>query len=185
MVGLRHLATRSAPMAMKSLENMSMKPFGCISLMSAPAAKALSLPVSTMQPIPSSASRSSMAEEISRNTPKDSAFNIFGRLSLRIPTAPLLSTMMCSNVPMGYPQIGVASECARYAGSLQGQRTTPGRRGAARPGGLGHTPLNHEHACGGGDRQQCADTDEDLADQRCVFPDRVFAAAGRDTRAWR
>ena len=45
--------------------NMSMKPFGCISLMSAPAANAFSLPVSRMQPIASSASRSSIAAAIS------------------------------------------------------------------------------------------------------------------------
>jgi len=44
-----------------------MKPFGCISLMSAPAAKAFSLPVMTMQPMASSASRSSMAAAISLN----------------------------------------------------------------------------------------------------------------------
>src|SRR5215510_11235775 len=61
MVGLRQRAMRSPPIAAKSSENISMKPFGCISLMSAPAAKAFSLPVTTMQPILSSASRSSTA----------------------------------------------------------------------------------------------------------------------------
>ena len=90
-------------MAAKSLENMSMKVFGCISLMSAPAAKAFSLPVSRMQPISSSASRSSTAAAISRNTPNDSALSIFGRFSVMMPTAPLLSTMMCSNVLMIHP----------------------------------------------------------------------------------
>src|SRR5258706_5140406 len=103
MVGLRQLATRSAPIVVKSLENMSMKVFGCISLMSAPAAKAFSPPASRMHPIPSSASRSSTAAAISRNTPKDSALSIFGRLSVIMPTAPLLSTMMCSNVLMVHP----------------------------------------------------------------------------------
>jgi hypothetical protein len=53
-----------------------------------------------MHPIPSSASRSSTAAAISRNTANDSALRIFGRFSLMMPTAPLLSTMMCSNVPM-------------------------------------------------------------------------------------
>ena len=80
-----------------------MKPFGCISLMSAPAAKAFSLPVIRMQPILSSASRSSTAAAISRNTPNDSALSIFGRFSVMTPTAPLLSTMMCSNVLMIHP----------------------------------------------------------------------------------
>ena len=80
-----------------------MKVFGCISLMSAPAAKAFSPPASRMHPIPSSASRSSTAAAISRNTPKDSALSIFGRLSVIMPTAPLLSTMMCSNVLMVHP----------------------------------------------------------------------------------
>src|ERR1700687_4302281 len=103
MVGLRQVATRSPPIAVKSLENMSMKVFGCISLMSAPAANAFSLPVRTMHPILSSASRSSTAAAISRNTPKDSALSIFGRLSVMMPTAPLLSTRMCSNVLMIHP----------------------------------------------------------------------------------
>ena len=80
-----------------------MKVFGCISLMSAPAANAFSLPVSKMQPILSSASRSSTAAAISRNTPKDSALSIFGRFSVMMPTAPLLSTMMYSNVAMIHP----------------------------------------------------------------------------------
>ena len=80
-----------------------MKVFGCISLMSAPAANAFSPPASTMQPILSSASRSSTAAAISRNTPNDSALSIFGRFSVMMPTAPLLSTMMCSNVLMVHP----------------------------------------------------------------------------------
>ena len=80
-----------------------MKPFGCISLMSAPAAKAFSLPVTTMHPIASSASRSSTAAAISPNTPNDSALSIFGRLSLMMPTAPWRSTMMCSKTLMIHP----------------------------------------------------------------------------------
>ncbi|MEY9669054.1 hypothetical protein ABIE80_007762 [Bradyrhizobium diazoefficiens] len=104
MVGLRQRATRSPPIAAKSSENMSMKPFGCISLMSAPAAKAFSLPVTTMQPMASSPSRSSTAAAISRKTPKESALSIFGRFSLMMPTAPWLSTMMCSNVLMLHPR---------------------------------------------------------------------------------
>jgi hypothetical protein len=93
---------------------MSIKVFGCISLMSAPAAKAFSPPVSTMQPIFSSASRSSIAAAISLNTPNDNALSIFGRLSVTMPTAPLLSTMMFSNVPMVHPVPDVAEQCARW-----------------------------------------------------------------------
>jgi hypothetical protein len=103
IVGFRQAATRPPPIAAKSLENMSMKVFGCISLMSAPAAKAFSLPVTRMHPIASSASRSSTAAAISRNTPNDSALSIFGRFSVIMPTAPLLSTMMNSNVAMVHP----------------------------------------------------------------------------------
>src|SRR5579859_564924 len=171
MVGLRHLATRSPPIEAKSLESMSMKPFGCISLMSAPAANALSLPVTTMQPIVSSASRSSTAAAISRNTPNDSAFSILGRLSLMMPTAPRLSTMMCSNVLMTHP---ASSNCA----------------GNVPPGGVGFkwvrllAQLRHEHARGRGDREQRAETDEDLSDQRGLVPGRALAA-GDDGRGAR
>ena len=84
-----------------------MKLFGCISLMSAPAANAFSLPVSRMQPILSSDSRSSTAAAISRNTPNDSALSIFGRFSVMMPTAPLLSTMMYSNVAMIHPALPI------------------------------------------------------------------------------
>ena len=50
-----------------------------------------------------------MAAAISRNTPNDSAFSIFGRFSLTMPTAPLLSTMMCSKTAMTHP----ANDCQR------------------------------------------------------------------------
>ena len=43
------------------------------------------------------------AAAISRNTPNDSALSIFGRFSVMMPTAPLLSTMMYSNVAMIHP----------------------------------------------------------------------------------
>src|SRR4030088_3531128 len=163
MVGLRQLATRSPPIAVKSLENMSMKVFGCISLMSAPAAKAFSPPASTMHPIPSSASRSSTAAAISLNTPKDSALSSFGRFSVMMPTAPLLSTMMCSNVLMTHP-------AADFAGNVPA-------------GGMGfkwvcETTSRHEHARGGGHRQQRAEADEDFPDQGGLVPGGAFVAAG-------
>src|SRR5690349_2326671 len=168
MVGLRQRAMRSPPIAAKSDENMSMKPFGCISLMSAPAAKAFSLPVTTMQLIGSSASRSSTAAAISRNTPKDSALSIFGRFSVMTPTAPLDSTMMCSNVLMGHP------------GCKFGATLPASRRGFKRPDApekrarrkLEGTRLCHEHARGGRDGEQRAEGNKNLADQRSLVPGR-------------
>src|SRR5450755_2855099 len=166
MVGLRQVATRSPPIAVKSLENMSMKVFGCISLMSAPAAKAFSPPASTMHPILSSASRSSTAAAISANTPNDSALSIFGRLSVIMPTAPLLSTMMCSNVLMAHPALDFA-QCARWRGELQvGSIRSPSLRDCAH---LGMTVIvvgsPYEHAHGRGQRQNSAAGHEDLPDQ--------------------
>src|SRR5471032_850454 len=153
MVGLRQLATRSAPAAVKSLENMSMKVFGCISLMSAPAAKAFSPPARRIQPMLSSASRSSTAAAISRNTPNDSALSIFGRFSVMMPTAPLLSTMMCSKLAMSHPAFD-------FAGNVP-------------VGGMGYkwgaSDLRHEHPRGGGHRQQRAKGDEDFPDQRSLI----------------
>src|ERR1700710_3013817 len=154
MVGLRQRAMRSPPIAVKSLENMSMKVFGCISWMSAPAANAFSLPVSRMQPILSSASRSSIAAAISRNTPNDSALSNLGRLSVTMPTAPLLSTMMYSNVAMTHPAL-----------------VSPGN---VPVGGMGfkwgRETLRHEHARGRCQRQQAAEGDEDFSDQRGLAP---------------
>ena len=97
-----------------------MKVFGCISLMSAPAAKAFSLPARTMHPILSSASRSSTAAAISLKTPKDSALSSFGRLSVMTPTAPLPSTMMCSNVLMVYPAPDCTGLCPLAARASRG-----------------------------------------------------------------
>src|SRR3954452_1834991 len=207
MVGLRQAATRPPPIAAKSLENMSMKLFGCISLMSAPAANAFSLPVIRMQPILSSASRSSTAAAISANTPNDSALSIFGRFSVMTPTAPLLSTMMYSNVAMIHPGIDFAgnvpaggmgikwgqdsgsivsrTRCSVLYGaplsrdlrlrfgprlSVASHRTMLRIAGNALRRVRGPGPSGHEHARGGGHRQQGAEGDEDLADQRGLIP---------------
>src|ERR1700693_376964 len=62
--------------------------------MSAPAANALSLPVSTIAPIAGSASRSSNAAPSSAISPGFSAFSACGRFSVTIPTAPRRSTRM-------------------------------------------------------------------------------------------
>src|SRR4029453_7444894 len=189
-------------MVVKSLENMSMKVLGCISLMSAPAAKALSPPVSRMQPILSSASRSSMAAAISLNTPKDSALSIFGRFSVMTPTAPLLSTMMCSNVLMVHPARDFTLQCARWGDRLQvGMATTvPSLRGVSATNPIQLAPaasgllraacdraciratcrltmkLPNEHACGGGHCQQRTKADEDFADQGGLVPGGLFVA---------
>src|ERR1700726_3452518 len=181
MVGLRQRATRSAPIPMKSLENISMKDFGCISLMSAPAANAFSPPASRMHPMLSSASRSSTAAAISLNTPKDSALSIFGRFSVMTPTAPLLSTMMCSNVLMVHPVADFRGQCARWRDGLQVGASCPWRgaapwRCALRPGQ--ETTLRHEHARGGGHGEQRAEADEDFPDQGGLIPGGAFIVAG-------
>src|SRR5258708_11437231 len=174
---------RSPPMEAKSLENMSMKVFGCISLMSAPAAKAFSLPVTRMHPMLSSASRSSTAAAISRNRPNDSELSIFGRFRVMTPTAPLLSTMMCSNVLMLRPASDFASNVPAGGVGFKGVRCEePTGRANARPmtGSATKQPslpvqsldcfappamekgggvwLRHEHAGGGGHGQQPAET---------------------------
>src|SRR6201747_3072493 len=159
-------------MAVKSLENMSMKVFGCISLISAPAAKAFSPPASRMQPILSSASRSSTAAAISLNTPNDSALSIFGRLSVIMPTAPLLSTMMCSNVLIIHPADFAGNVPAGGMGFKWGRAVSRTRCAASRA----RNALRDEHARGGGHRQQRAEGDENFPDQGCLVPGRIVVA---------
>jgi hypothetical protein len=45
--------------------------------------------------------------------------SIFGRFSVMMPTAPLLSTMMYSNVAMIHPALRICGQCARCRGGLQ------------------------------------------------------------------
>src|SRR5574341_1625665 len=66
--------------------------------MSAPAANAFSLPVSTIAPTPASASRARSAVPSSAMRPGLSAFSCFGRLSVTIATRPFCSTLMNSYV---------------------------------------------------------------------------------------
>src|SRR5712691_3228128 len=78
-----------------------------ISLMSAPAAKALSLPVSTMAAIAESPSSSSNAWPSSPISAAFSAFSACGRFSLTMPTGPCRSTRMllyCSPLMDPSPQ---------------------------------------------------------------------------------
>src|SRR5882672_5665228 len=179
MVGLRQRATRSAPIVMKSLENMSMKVFGCISLISAPAAKAFSPPASRMHPILSSASRSSMAAAISLNTPNDSALSIFGRFSVIMPTAPLLSTMMCSNVLMVHPVGDFAGNVPAGGMGFKWALAIAGTRATARiPAWWREMSLRHQHTRGGSHRQQRAEADEDFPDDGCLVPAGAFIVAG-------
>src|SRR4051794_18707606 len=145
---------------------MSMKLFGCISLMSAPAANAFSLPVRRMQPMLSSASRSSIAAAISRNTPNDSALSILGRFSVTMPTLPLLSTMMVSNAAMADPALIARANVPVGARGFKGHE-----RG-----------LRHEHPHRGSQRQQTAKGDENLADQRGLAPGGIIAAGGGGRR---
>src|SRR5258708_5758907 len=176
MVGLRQLATRLPPIAVKSLENMSMKVLGCISLISAPAANAFSPPASRMHPILSSASRSSTAAAISLNTPKDSALSSFGRLSVMMPTPPLLSTMMYSNVLMIHPADVTGNVPAGAVGIKWGD--TAAGSSALRPTRHPKARLRHEHPRRGGHRQQRAEADENLPDQRGLVPGGALIAGG-------
>ncbi len=64
--------------------------------MSTPAAKALSLPVMTMQPIAGSASKTLSARFNSLMSWVLRAFSACGRLSVMSPTLPLLVTRMVS-----------------------------------------------------------------------------------------
>jgi hypothetical protein len=64
--------------------------------MSAPAAKALSEPVMTMQPMFASASKPSRAAPTSSIRRSLSAFIALGRLSVMSPTLPRVSVMMFS-----------------------------------------------------------------------------------------
>src|SRR5689334_17894475 len=65
--------------------------------MSAPAAKALALPVSTMAPMPASASKASSAAPRESISASSSAFICRGLFSVMTPTRPWVSTRMgCS-----------------------------------------------------------------------------------------
>ena len=65
-----------------------------ISLMSAPAAKAFGEPVSTMQPMLSSASNAAAASASSRTSVELRALSASGRLSVIQPTRPCVETMI-------------------------------------------------------------------------------------------
>ncbi|MBF8284237.1 MAG: hypothetical protein HW378_3152 [Anaerolineales bacterium] len=79
---------------MASPKSMSTVPAPAISLMSAPAANARSFPVTTMQPIAGSRSKSSSAVISSSISVALSAFNSLGRLRRTRPTLSWVSVRM-------------------------------------------------------------------------------------------
>ena len=95
ITGVRTAANR--PQAPKwSPMSISRPDFCSISLMSAPAANARSLPVTTIAPIASSASNASAAATTSRMTCEFRAFRASGRFSVIQPTRPRVSTRIVS-----------------------------------------------------------------------------------------
>src|SRR5215470_3421974 len=74
--------------------------------MSAPAAKAFSLPVKTIAPIASSASRSSSARPISATSAAFSALSACGRFKVTMPTALRRSTRMLAYCSLMHGSIG-------------------------------------------------------------------------------
>ena len=85
MVGVR-VAANFAHWAKKSAANTSANDRPDISLMSAPAANAFSLPVITIAPIPGSLSNSAAAVVTSFITSVLSALSAFGRFNVMVPT---------------------------------------------------------------------------------------------------
>mmetsp|Transcript_7532 Transcript_7532/g.24830 ORF Transcript_7532/g.24830 Transcript_7532/m.24830 type:complete len:202 (+) Transcript_7532:3-608(+) len=87
---------RSAQSPSMSWLYVSGKVMSAISLMSAPAAKARSDPVSTIAPTPGSLSKARNAPFTSAINGDDKAFSAFGRFNVITPTAPRVSTKMFS-----------------------------------------------------------------------------------------
>ena len=95
MVGVR-VAANLPHAAKKSEENTSANESSAISLMSAPAANAFSLPVMTIAPMPVSSSNSAAAVMTSFITWVLRAFSAFGRFSVIVPTRSSRVTRMVS-----------------------------------------------------------------------------------------
>ena len=95
--GLRAFAA-ACQLPAKSPMKTSTADLSDISLMSAPAANALSEPVSRMQPMPASASNSAMARASSALSAELSALSACGRLRRMMPTRPRVSTRIFSKL---------------------------------------------------------------------------------------
>jgi len=95
MVGLVIFAT-SVQDSNRFLVYTSMYSRVAISLMSAPAAKAFSLPVMTMAPTVSSSSKARAAWMTSFSRPSHSALSALGRCNVMSPAAPFFSAFMNS-----------------------------------------------------------------------------------------
>ena len=104
-----------------------MRPF--ISLMSAPAAKAFSLPVRTMAPTAGSASKPRSAAPTSVISASQSAFSAAGRSSVTSPTLPRVSARIIPYPAIGEPSLSAAAGCG-------GARARSTGRGARRPIGV-------------------------------------------------
>ena len=100
ITGLRTRSRVSQLRVMKPLSTTSRYSSLAMAEMSAPAAKAFSLPVTTMQPMPSSASKASRAAPSSSISASLSAFSCLGRFSVIRPVrcgpSPRVSMRMCS-----------------------------------------------------------------------------------------
>src|SRR5439155_26616400 len=116
-----------------------------LSLMSAPAANALSLPVSTIAPIAGSASRSSNAAPISATRAAFSALSACGRFSVTTPTAPRRSSRMfvyCPPVmtPLLLFDRGGGAAVQFVSGSAYGCQRAGGRGGRRSSDRTGRPP---------------------------------------------
>src|SRR4026207_22022 len=99
-----------------------MKVLSFISLISAPAAKARSLPVKTITPMASSRSKRSNASANSSISLAESAFKACGRLRRMRPTAPRVSTMIVSAVMNLLVELLFRRQCiADRAGAILAQ----------------------------------------------------------------
>src|SRR5574343_30479 len=128
--------------------------------MSAPAAKAFSLPVRTMQPMPSSASKASMAAPMPSTTSLFKAFMASGRLMRMRPTRPWIS--VSTTWDMGV-LLGVVVDCCRPGQDACMSRTVRHLslcRG--RGPSLGRSP-GKRNRCSGNKQEMQAEQDEEQA----------------------
>ena len=142
MIGLRALAAASQLAEIKSSRITSIYVLSDISFISAPAAKAFSEPVSTMQPIESSASNFSMAWVSSSISASHSALSALGRWRVMRPTLSRCSTRIFSYFIKALPSqwrkadygatIGVKSKITKSAVKVT-RRISPRRINVNRP----------------------------------------------------